>query len=377
VETKVSPEVAAPRPLPARLPVSWGDITKIRRQYTPELLPDKQNFLLRSFGDELAQHGILLRSKLFPAEGIHSMRLLAVSLLLLSSELLSGQHVTRNQGVAHGPTVNIAYETLGSRGTSLPIIAVNGGPGLTHAYMVQNDLWERIARKRLVVFYDQRGTGASKPAKSAAPLTQDMPAQVADLEAVREALKLDKFALLGDSYGGLVAMAYAAAYPQHVASLILSDSPGPNWKSIVHLLPQVFPDIQEQDANEMQKLGEGTDAAARASLRNHFRMIFYSPEKREAYMAHMGNLGFEPAAAEAVSRATENLDLTPKLGEFRFPTLVMNGRYDMNVAPLTAWRLAHAIAGAKLVFFEHSGHLPSYEEPERYVQVLEDFLNTR
>jgi proline iminopeptidase len=53
------------------------------------------------------------------------------------------------------------------------------------------------------------------------------------------------------------------------------------------------------------------------------------------------------------------------------------GRYDMNVAPLTAWRLAHAIPGAKVVFFEHSGHLPSYEEPEKYVTVLEDFLNGR
>jgi proline iminopeptidase len=306
------------------------------------------------------------------------MRLLVVCLMLLCSGTLTGQSVTRNQGVAHSKGVEIAYETLGTRGTSLPIIAINGGPGLTHAYMVQNDVWERIARKRMVVFYDQRGTGRSKsPNSGVQALPEDMPAQVADLEAVRQALKLDKFALLGDSYGGLVAMAYAAAYPQHVAKLILSDSPGPNWKSIVHLLPEVFPDIQEQDAKEMQKLGEATDAAARVSLRNHFRMIFYSPEKRETYMAHMGDLGFEPAVAEAVSKATENLDLTPKLAGFHFPTLVLNGRYDMNVAPLTAWRLAHAIPGAKLVFFEHSGHLPSYEEPEIYVRVLEEFLNSR
>jgi proline iminopeptidase len=53
----------------------------------------------------------------------------------------------------------------------------------------------------------------------------------------------------------------------------------------------------------------------------------------------------------------------------------MNGRYDMNVAPLTAWQLMQAIPGAKVVFFEHSGHLPSYEEPDRYVAVLEAFLS--
>ena len=302
------------------------------------------------------------------------MKLFAIALLAVFGTALHAQTVAHARGMAHSEQVDIAYQTLGSRGTALPIVAVNGGPGLTHAYMVQNDLWDRVARNRMVVFYDQRGTGSSKPSQASAALSQTMDAQVADLEAVRKAQGLDKFALLGDSYGGLVVMAYAAAYPQHVAKLILSDSPGPSWKSIVHLLPETFPDIHEEDEKEMKKLGPDTVAAARASLRNHFRMIFYSPEKRDAYMSRMGDLGFEPAVAEAVSKATKNLDLASKLGGFNFPTLVINGRYDMNVAPLTAWRLKQAIPGAKVVFFEHSGHLPSYEEPEKYLQVLEDFL---
>jgi proline iminopeptidase len=300
--------------------------------------------------------------------------------LFLFCPTLPAQTVPHATGVAHTEHVDLGYETFGAKGTALPIIAINGGPGLSHAYMMQNDLWERIGRNRLVVLYDQRGTGASKhmqPGVSQTTLSQSMDAQVADLDAVRQALALDKFALLGDSYGGLVAMAYAAAHPEHVAKLILSDSPGPSWHDIVHLLPDVFPDIQEQNAQEEQKLGPSTEAAARASLRNHFRMIFYSPEKRDAYMSRMGDLGFEPAVGDAVEKATADLNLAPKLAGFRFPTLVINGRYDMNVAPLTAWRLAHAIPGAKVVFFEYSGHLPSYEEPEKYIEVLEGFLNAQ
>jgi proline iminopeptidase len=295
--------------------------------------------------------------------------------LFLFCPPLPAQTVSHASGIAHTDQVDLGYETFGTKGTALPIIAINGGPGLSHAYMMQNDLWERIGRNRLVVLYDQRGTGASKRIQSGA--SQSMDAQVADLDAVRQALGLNKFALLGDSYGGMVAMAYSAAHPEHVAKLILSDSPGPSWKSIVHLLPDVFPDIQEQNKQEEQKLGAATEAAARAGLRNHFRMIFYSPEKRDAYMSHMGDLGFEPAVGEAVAKATADLDLAPKLADFKCQTLVINGRYDMNVALLTAWQLAHAIPGARLVIFEQSGHLPSYEEPQKYVEVLEDFLNGR
>ncbi|HEY7405003.1 MAG TPA: alpha/beta fold hydrolase [Candidatus Angelobacter sp.] len=305
---------------------------------------------------------------------------LSIIVFLLCSAMLRAQTVAQSMGYAHTEEVNIFYTTLGIPGSALPIIAINGGPGLSHSYMAQNDLWTRIAKNRLVVFYDQRGIGASKPLKAGASqsvLSQTMDAQVADLDAVRKTLGLNKVAVLGDSYGGLIAMAYAAAHPEHVAKLILSDSPGPNWKSIVRVLPQVFPDIEEQNEKETQSLGANTEAAARTGLRNHFRMLFYSPEKRDAYMSHMGDLGMEPAVGAAVRQATTDLDLTPKLAEFKFPTLVINGRFDMNVAPLTAWQLAHAIPGAKLVFFEHSGHLPSYEEPDRYAAVLEDFLNQR
>ena len=92
-------------------------------------------------------------------------------------------------------------------------------------------------------------------------------------------------------------------------------------------------------------------------------------------MAKMGDLGYEPAVGEAVEKATENLDLTSALPKFNFPVLVITGRYDMNVAPLTAWRMAHAISGAQIVFFEKSSHLPSYEEPDKYRSVVEGFLN--
>jgi proline iminopeptidase len=287
---------------------------------------------------------------------------------------LASAQLAHRTGTVHTAEVELGYETFGVTGAEIPIIAVNGGPGLSHAYMMQNDLWQRIAAHRLVVLYDQRGTGASKRVQPHAP--QTMEAQVADLDALRHALSLDKVAVLGDSYGGMIAMAYGAAHPEHVARLILSDSAAPSWKGLVHLLPSVFPDTEEAGDAEAKKLTADPEAAAKAGLVNHMRMMFYSVDLRDAFLAHAGDLGLVAQVGEAVQKATENIDLTPKLAGFKFATLVITGRYDMNVAPLTAWHMAHAIPGAQLVFFEKSGHLPAYEEPDKYIKVLESFLTT-
>lgn len=292
-------------------------------------------------------------------------------ILLLVSSTAWAQQRAPIAGVVKTPDVDLAYEVYGTASSKTPVIAVNGGPGLSHKYMLQNDVWPRLAQSRQIVFYDQRGTGKSQRVSPNA--SQGMDAQVADLEAVRAHLGFEKVDLVGDSYGGLLAMAYVAAHSERVRKLVLSDSAPPAWKDIVHLLPQVFPDVEEQDAAIGKKLGN-TDDAAQQELINHFRMIFYSQDLMHKYLDGIGDIGYVPKVGEAVGKATENIDLTAQLPKFTQPTLVITGRFDMNVAPLTAWRMYKAIPGAKLVIFEKSGHLPSYEEPDKYVQVVDTFL---
>lgn len=271
--------------------------------------------------------------------------------------------IAQQTGLVETPDVDLAYEIYGNPGSAMPVIAVNGGPGLSHIYMMQNDVWPRLAKVRQVVLYDQRGTGKSTRVKSGA--SQELDAQVADLEAVRAKLNFQKFDLAGDSYGGFLAMAYAAAHPEHIDKLILSDSAPPAMKNIVRVLPQVFPDMMERNPDQQEQ------------MRNHFRMLFYSEEKRDAYLAGAKDLGYNPQISAAVGRAIASVDLTPNLAKFGFPTMVITGRYDMNVAPLTAWNIYKAIPGAKFVVFAKSGHLPSYEEPDKYVQVVDAFLTGR
>ena len=303
----------------------------------------------------------------------------ALSLRLLAfPTVCSSQALAHGEGKIHTEQVDIGYETFGTNTGAPPLLVVNGGPGLSHAYLLPTNVWKQLAHKRQVIFYDQRGTGASKPVQPGAP--QTMEAQVADLEAVRKGLGLMKVVLVGDSYGGLLSIAYASAHPDHIAQLVLSDAAGSNMNNIVHLFDQVFPDAMEQEQQAEKPRAPRTQEAAEASLRNHFNLIFYSLEQRDRYFKLVGptrNLGFEVAVAEAVGKAASQQDYTPKLGGFTFPTLVLTGRYDMNVAPLTAWRLKQAIPGARLVFFEKSGHFPWFEEPAKYRTVVEQFLNAQ
>ena len=277
-------------------------------------------------------------------------------------------------GHVHTPDVDLAYWVYGKPNTAAtPIFAVNGGPGLSHIYMVQNDTWLRISAHRQVIFYDQRGNGASRLTNPSAAKSID--AQVADLDAIRDHLHFDKIDLCGDSFGGFLVIAYAAAHPEHVHKLIISDGL-PSWKAIVHLFPQVFPDRLEANEAAAHASKASPDEQAQQSIRDHFGMIFYSPEKLAHYMANAKDLGFSPQTARAVGQSIGDLDYTPALAKFNFPVLVITGRYDMNVAPLTAWRMYKAIPGARFVAFEQSGHLPSYEEPDKYVQVVDAFLSS-
>ncbi len=171
-----------------------------------------------------------------------------------------------------------------------------------------------------------------------------MDAQVADLEAVRAHFGFARFALVGDSYGGLLAMAYASKHPEHVDRLVLSDSAAPDLKDTVHVLQQVFPDLANQHYDDPKE-----------QLINHFRMLFYSEEKRDAYLAGAKDLGLAPGIGAAVNKAIRNLDLTAELPKFSFPAMVITGRFDMNVTPVTAWNIYKAIPGAKFEVFAKSG----------------------
>src|SRR5215831_13270728 len=274
------------------------------------------------------------------------------------------------------PGATLYVEVLGSA-PGVPLIVVNGGPGFDHTYEHiampgTTSAWDTIAKKRRVVFYDQRGNGRSgalKPGQSCG-----LADQIADLEAVRAHLGVEQVDLLGHSWGGFLVMAYAARHPQHIRHLITVDSAAPKWSDTVFLFKDIFPEGMERSDGYAFADALGDKQASDAGLREYLTWLFYSPEKRDAFVAQVNVAVFTKSVNESIEHDLARFDLNPELKKFKFPALVITGRYDINVAPSVAYKMHKAIPGSQFVVFEKSGHLPFYEEPEAFVRALEAFL---
>ena len=267
--------------------------------------------------------------------------------------------------------VSIYYEVLGG-GSGRPLVLVNGGPGFDHGYMHCSDAWDRLAGNRKVVFYDQRGNGRSSKLKEGQScLLAD---QIDDLDALRAHLGLEKMDLLGHSWGGYLVMAYAARHPERIAHLVIVDSAAPKIQDTVFLFKNIYPETVAREDGFAFAVELGDEAAIAADLQVYMSMLFYSPAAKEAMLARMGELSYHQSVNKSIWNDLQRFDLNPELSKFTFPTLVITGRFDFNVAPSVAWSIHRAIPGSELAVFEKSGHLPYCDESAAFVSRLQEFL---
>lgn len=297
-----------------------------------------------------------------------------IGIILLSHLVASSAFGQKSESgqLFEGQGVTLYYEVRGAK-AGTPLFVINGGPGVDHTYMHSTlhptSALDELAQKRPVIFYDQRGVGQSPALKPGQSCT--IADQVADLEALRAHLGHERVDILGHSFGGYLAMAYAARYPQRVAHLVLSDSGAPKVTDTIFLFEKVFPETNER----MEAIKATDKATKKAQFMYYLSMLFYSPEKRKAYLDKVTTINVNDQIRDILWKDMEKLDFTPELQKFRFPTLVITGRFDMNVAPLVAYKIHKAIPNSQFVVFEQSGHMPFYEERQGFVLLLDSFLS--
>ena len=259
----------------------------------------------------------------------------------------------------------------------LPLLLLHGGPGGAHDYM--ESMGELARGGRRVIMYDQLGCG-----KSPVPSNPDMwtiELFVEEVDVVRQALGLERLHILGQSWGGMLGMEYALTQPEGVESLIICDSPGRMdlWVEEANRLRAVLPsDVQETLLKHEQAGTTDDPAYEEACLVFYNRHVCRVPWSdsvsrsfaqmpNEVYMTMNG-----PSEFHCIG-TLRTWDVTPRLGEITIPTLVISGRYD-EATPKISKEVSDAIPGAEWVLFEESSHMPHEEEPERFRQVVGDFL---
>jgi L-proline amide hydrolase len=261
-----------------------------------------------------------------------------------------------------------------------PLLVLHGGPGIPHGYL---DPLAGLAHDgREVVFYDQLGCGASTHPHDPSLWTVDL--FVEQLDDLRRRLGLERVHVLGQSWGGMLALDYALRRPAGLASLVLADT-APSmsvWVREGARLRAELPDDVQRALAEHEAAGTvGSDeyqAAMMVFYARHICRLDPWPEYVERAFAEMDE---DPEVYNTMWGPNEftctgtlkTWDVSARLGEIDVPTLVVCGRYD-EATPAIAGALRDAIAGAELHVFEQSSHLPHAEEPEAFRAVVDDFL---
>ena len=271
-------------------------------------------------------------------------------------------------------------------GRGQPIIVLHGGPDFDHGYLLPDlDRLQDFAR---LIYYDQRGRGKSAQNVRAEDVT--LASDVEDLNNVRQHFRLDAPALLGHSWGAVLALEYALRHPTRVSHLILMN-PAPVSSADFKILRQFYlakigADMERQRAileSPGYKAGDPETVAAR--YRIHFKHALKRSEDYDRLMAKM-KAGFVSQGKDGILKARavedrlmrdswelESYDLKPKSRGLNIPALIIAG--DSDFIPLeVADNIARAMPKATLVTIRNCGHFAYLECADDVRKAFKDFF---
>lgn len=260
----------------------------------------------------------------------------------------------------------------------LPLLALHGGPGSAHNYLESLD---GIAEKygRQVIYYDQSGCGKS--------VTPDRPDVwnveffERELVEVRRALDLNGLHILGQSWGGMLAMQYATHRPAGVASMIVASSPADTklWVKEANRLRSYMPEEMQEALAQADVDGDydrpEVVAASDEYYRRHVCKLDPYPDFVNASFDQMGEvyMVMQGASEFVMTGKLKDWDITDDLHKICIPTLITSGQVD-EATPLVIKPQLDNIPDARWALIEGGTHLCHAEYPEEYNAIIEDFM---
>lgn len=258
----------------------------------------------------------------------------------------------------------------------LPLIVLHGGPGLDHT--IFGSWLEPLGDVARLVLVDERAQGRSEPAP---PETWTLEQHARDVEALAAAMGLERYAVLGHSFGAFIALQHAVDFPGRPAGTIISAGvPAARHLEAVEANLAAFEpaELREQvTASWTREATVRTAEECRLLWEDQIPFHFRDPRdpRIEDMRAAAADIVFAPAVLRAAAAADYlHIDVENRLAAVTHPVLVIAGRHD-RVCPVEAnAAIAEGIPGAELVVLEESAHMGYVEEPERYLAAVRAFL---
>jgi proline iminopeptidase len=266
------------------------------------------------------------------------------------------------------------------RGTGdLALFVLHGGPGLDHTMF--GSYLDALGDRVRLLLVDERGSGRSEPS---APETWGLTHHAADVEAMAGTLGLERYAVLGHSYGAFIALQHAVDFAGRPAATIVS-SGVPDARFLAHV-EQELADFEPVELREQVQASWAAEAHARtqedvaALLSDQLPFHFADPRDRriDNLRTALGGAVYGPDVLRAA--ATDDygaIAVEDRLADVAHPVLVLAGRHDRTCSVPAAEAIAEGLPDAELVVFEHSGHMAFIEENDAYVAAVRDFLERR
>lgn len=278
------------------------------------------------------------------------------------------------------------YRVTGHLGTDKPaVIAVHGGPGSTHDYLLR--LTSLADEGWPVIHYDQLGNGGSTHLPDADPGFWTVDLFLAELDNLVARLGVgENYVLFGQSWGGPLCAAHAKKRPAGLRGLVLANAPAsyPVWlEQMAVLRAQLPPDVQETLLRHEAAGTYDTDeyfAAMREFYNRHVCRI--QPWPRD-FMSSFMEIYNDPTVYYTMNGPNEfhvigslkDWSVIEGLEAIAAPTLLISGRHD-EATPTCVQPYSDLIPDVRWEIFEESSHLPHLEEPERFTEVMIDFLKS-
>lgn len=269
-------------------------------------------------------------------------------------------------------------------GEGTPLVVLHGGPDFDHSYLLPEiDL---LASRLRLVLYDQRGRGRS--ADGVQPEDVDLESEIEDVEAVRMHFGFDRIAVLGHSWGGLLAAEYAIRHPDRVSHLILMNSAPLSHRSFLSFRSDLRESRTPRDLEEMQRLTstpefqQGDIGVERDFYRLHFKPATRDARLLEEIVSRI-RVHFTSETLLLARAIEERLyddtwvspgyDLLPALSRLNTPMLVLHGANDF-IPVVVAKEVAASPPRARLTVVEGCGHFAFAEKPDEVMKTVAEFV---